>query len=341
MSPPFIAFFNNKGGVGKTSLAYHLAWMFAELGKQVLAADLDPQANLSAAFLDEDRLERIWRPGSPGETIAGPLAPLLEGTGGLGAVHIEQIADNLGLVVGDLSLSGFEDDLSSQWPDALDGKPRAFRVLSALWAVLSEAAHRKKAEVVLIDVGPNLGALNRAALVACDHVVIPLAPDLFSLQGLRNLGPTLRRWRREWHERLAKNPQPDALVLPSGKMTPLGYVVLQHGVRLDRPVKAYGRWIAQIPSTYREAVLNLPPIEAITPAEDENCLAMLKHYRSLVPLAQEARKPIFALRPADGAIGSHQRAVEIAYDEFFTLAERIETALANVPAVKSVGGLGT
>ncbi len=56
MSPPFIAFFNNKGGVGKTSLAYHLAWMFADLGKQVLAADLDPQANLSAAFLDEDRL---------------------------------------------------------------------------------------------------------------------------------------------------------------------------------------------------------------------------------------------------------------------------------------------
>jgi cellulose biosynthesis protein BcsQ len=60
MSPPVIAFFNNKGGVGKTSLVYHLAWMYRDLGLNVLAADLDPQANLTSAFLDEERLEEIW-----------------------------------------------------------------------------------------------------------------------------------------------------------------------------------------------------------------------------------------------------------------------------------------
>lgn len=328
MTPPFIAFFNNKGGVGKTSLTYHLAWMFSDLGHRVLAADLDPQANLSAAFLDDDRLERIWNPNRRDGTIAGPLKPLLEGTGALGTVHVEMIAPSLGLVVGDLSLSGFEDDLSSQWPDALDGKPRAFRVLSALWSVLAEAAERMSADYVLIDVGPNLGSLNRAALVAADHVVIPLAPDLFSLQGLRNLGPTLRRWRREWQERVVKNPQPHDLPLPRGDMSPLGYVVLQHGVRLDRPVKAYARWIGQIPPTYQDAVLGIEPTQSVTPTEDPNCLAMLKHFRSLVPMAQEARKPIFSLRPADGAIGSHQRAVEVAYDEFLGLANRIETGIA-------------
>ena len=53
-----IAFFNNKGGVGKTTLVYHLSWMYAELGYSVVAADLDPQANLSAVFLSEDRLEQ-------------------------------------------------------------------------------------------------------------------------------------------------------------------------------------------------------------------------------------------------------------------------------------------
>ena len=51
-----IAFFNNKGGVGKTSLVYHLAWMFADHGIKTLAVDLDPQANLTAMFLDEERL---------------------------------------------------------------------------------------------------------------------------------------------------------------------------------------------------------------------------------------------------------------------------------------------
>ena len=55
-----IAFFNNKGGVGKTSMVYHLAWMYARLGVNVLAADLDPQANLTSMFLDDEELEPLW-----------------------------------------------------------------------------------------------------------------------------------------------------------------------------------------------------------------------------------------------------------------------------------------
>ncbi len=74
-------------------------------------------------------------------------------------------------------------------------------------------------------------------------VIVPLSPDLFSLQGLRNLGPTLRRWREGWTERLGKNPVPQ-LELPTGRTQPAGYIVQQHSVRMDRPVKAYERWIA-------------------------------------------------------------------------------------------------
>ena len=60
MTVPVLTFFNNKGGVGKTSLVYHLAWMLSDIGYRVLACDLDPQANLTAAFLDEDQLEKLW-----------------------------------------------------------------------------------------------------------------------------------------------------------------------------------------------------------------------------------------------------------------------------------------
>ena len=59
MNAPVIAFFNNKGGVGKTSLVYHLSWMYADMGLNVLASDLDPQANLTAAFLEDERLRGI------------------------------------------------------------------------------------------------------------------------------------------------------------------------------------------------------------------------------------------------------------------------------------------
>ena len=195
-------------------------------------------------------------------------------------------------------------------------------MISALWRVLHQAADEVGAGFVLVDVGPNLGAFNRAALVAADHVVVPLAPDLYSLQGLRNLGPTLRRWQREWAERRERNPVAD-LELPGGAMRPEGYVVMQHAVRRDRPVKAYARWMQRIPDVYREAVLKEEPQPGVTIETDPNCMATLKHYRSLMPLAQEARKPMFHLKSADGAIGGHADAVRECHGDFRALARAV------------------
>ncbi|MHB0874863.1 MAG: ParA family protein [Anaerolineae bacterium] len=317
-----IALFNNKGGVGKTSLAYHLAWMFADLGVSVIAADLDPQANLTSMFLDEDRLIEVWPDGPHPYSVLGVVAPILRGTGDIANVHVEPVSDNIGLIVGDLGLSVFEDRLSSAWPQCVDGDEAAFRAVSAFHRMLTQAARVRNASLVVVDVGPNLGAINRATLIAADHVVIPMAPDLFSLQGLRNLGPTLRGWRGSWRDRLARGPDPE-LDLPSGTMDPLGYVVLQHAVRLDRPARAYGRWMDRIPGEYRRSVLAEFTPDVPTVADDPHCLAMIKHYRSLMPLAMEARKPMFALRPADGAIGAHMAAVQECYSDFQSLAVRI------------------
>ncbi|MCA1670806.1 MAG: ParA family protein [Actinobacteria bacterium] len=326
MTAPVVTFFNNKGGVGKTSLVYHLAWIYAvELRRRVVAVDLDPQANLTAAFLNEDELEALWPAAGPGQTVFGNVSPLLRGIGDIAATSIREIDDRLALAPGDLSLSRFEDELSSQWPDCLDGKERAFRVISAFRRLIVDGAQQFEADLVLVDVGPNLGAINRAALVAADHVVVPLAPDLFSLQGLRNLGPTLRRWREEWRARVPKNPDPD-LELPPGGMRPAGYVLQQHGVRLGRAVGAYQRWMDRIPGIYRTDVLGQ---DGDAPAldDDPNCLAQLKHYRSLIPMAQDVRKPVFALKPADGAFGGHQAAVQASRRDFIDLAFAIYAAV--------------
>ena len=73
-----IAFFNNNCGVGQTTLLYHLAHMMAEQGKSVLMVDLDPQSNLSAMCLPEQRLEALWSdtPHHPG-SILGCIRPIL------------------------------------------------------------------------------------------------------------------------------------------------------------------------------------------------------------------------------------------------------------------------
>jgi len=320
-----IAFFNNKSGVGKTTLVYHLAWMFAELGLSVVVADLDPQANLTSMFLEDEELESIWSDQTIARTVADSLTALMEVTDDADDPYLAPINDSIGLLVGDLALSRLENELSIQWSLCLDGKTRAFRVITSLWRLLAKAAKQRKADVVLIDVAPSLGALNRAALISASEVVIPLVPDLYSIQGLKTLGPVLQDWRQEWGERLESNPVP-TLSMPEGKMTPVGYVVLQHAVRLDRPVKANQRWLDRVPSVYRRSVLAETPskgsIEA-TPDNDQNCLAHLKHYRSLMPLAQEARKPMFLLTPADGALGGHFQAAQGCRQDFHALALKI------------------
>jgi chromosome partitioning protein len=323
-----IAFFNNKGGVGKTTLVYHLAWMFADMGRSVIAADLDPQSNLTSMFLDENRLEELWPDGKHPNTIHGVIDPILRGTGDIQAPRLEDIAkrQELALIAGDLALSGFEDKLSDAWPRCHNRDESAFRTMTAFYRAILQAAEGAGAELVLIDVGPNLGAINRAALIASQYVVIPLAPDLYSLQGLRNLGPQLRLWRETWRELRGKNPDSD-LPLPSGKMRPAGYVVMQHATRADRPVKAYRRWMDRIPSEYRQSVLDKPVDDDVRVDNDPYCLAALKNYRSLMPLAMEARKPMFRLKPADGALGAHARAVQECYDDFRALAIQILSAV--------------
>lgn len=317
-----VAFFNNKGGVGKTTLVYHLASMIADRGETVLVVDLDPQANLTSMFLADARLEVLWPEGEHPETIFGALRPIIRGIGDVLTPHIESVAPRLGLVVGDLALSTFEDKLSDAWPRCHNRDESAFRTMSAFHRAVRQAAAKVAATWVLVDVGPNLGAINRAALIASEYVVIPLGPDLFSLQGLRNLGPSLRSWRTSWAELIAKSPDP-ALELPAGRIEPLGYVVMQHGMRENRPPKAYQRWIDRFPAAYRESVLNEASSSAPSAEQDSYCLAMLKHYRSLMPMAMEARKPVFYLKPADGAIGAHVEAARNAYDDFLALARRI------------------
>lgn len=317
-----IAFFNNKGGVGKTSLVYHLAWMYASRGISVLAVDLDPQANLSSMFLDEDRLAELWDDGGQG-TIFDSLLPLMNRTGDIVAPHVEQIHERMGLIPGNLALSRFEDLLSENWPKCLDGQEAAFRVITAFHRIMLDAATRLDAELILIDVGPNLGAINRSALIAAEHVVIPLAPDLFSLQGLKNLGPTLREWRKGWKKRLDELPVEAGIPAPAGEMQPAGYVVMQHSIRDNRPVKAYQRWLHRIPKVYRESILGKASAKTPSPEKDPYNLALLKHYRSLMPMAMDVRKPMFYLKAADGAIGAHVEAVKACYDDFLELAKRI------------------
>ena len=178
MTVPVLTFFNNKGGVGKTSLVYHLAWMLAERGYRVLACDLDPQANLTSMFLAEDHLESVYEGGdgaqSPSGTIFECVRPLME-VGDLRSPTLQEISTELRLIPGDLALAGFEDTLSAEWPNALRSTDlyRPFRILTAFSTIMQDGARQMDASIILADVEPNLGAINRSALISTEYVVGP------------------------------------------------------------------------------------------------------------------------------------------------------------------------
>ena len=192
--------------------------------------------------------------------------------------------------MGDLALSRREDELSTQWPKCLDGDRRAFRVTTAFARLIARAGKAIRSGSGAAGRWPESRRDQPCRLVASDSVVIPLAPDLFSLQGLRNVGPTLREVA-EGLERARRKETGSA-----GHRTAVGQHAsagLRHHaafIRLSRPVQAYGRWIDKIPSEYAEAVTQdgLPSAPA---EQDPNCLAHLKDYRSLMPMAQEANRP--------------------------------------------------
>jgi chromosome partitioning protein len=228
-------------------------------------------------------------------------------------------------LAGDLELSRFEENLAESWIKGSSGDLAALRTTSSFYRIIQEAARDTGAVLSLIDVGPNLSAINRAALLSADYLIVPLSADLFSLQGLKSLGPTMRNWKDLWAQTRDLASPGIRFSLPQGEIEPAGYIVLRRAVRLDRPVKAYRRRLDGIPVAYQDSVLgralSSPRVRSID--DDPNCLATLSNYRSLIPMAQDARKSMFDLCPADGAMGSYAQLVQTSYMEFQHLANQI------------------
>jgi cellulose biosynthesis protein BcsQ len=332
MTAPIVAFFNNKGGVGKTTLVHHVGAAMADRRLRVLIADGDPQSNLTSACLFDERVAQLWLEEDRPNTIYRAIRPQLDGDGPVVVPVCEPVSERLSLLPGDLALSATEDSFASSWNGCL-GEDNKFsvRVTTSLWKMLRLGADDIEADIVLLDLGPNLGSINRAALLASDYIVVPVGADLFSLQGMKNFGPRLRSWRSAWQQdRLPRAIAKLADPLPDGSMQPIGYVVLQHTERLERMTAAYARFGDRYPEAFRKWILD-SPVVAIDEARDPYLLGKVRHYRSLMAIAHEARKPVFKLLPADGAVGSLAKLAHEAWGHFREVADKILEKVGVVP----------
>jgi len=319
MPCPVVAFASGRSNIGTTALVQHLAWMLSDLGLRVLTADFDPQSNLTSTFLDESRLEDLWKTETEPDTVYGCLQRMMEGGVTVARSRLERLTEGLALLPGDPSLSRLEDSLAKEWLGGLKHQT-GFQKTLTFGRLLQESSADHAADLGLIDPGPNLAAVSRAALLVSDYIVMPVAPDPLSRRALRVLGLSLQDWGDHWQKRLSMTAGAE---LPGGRPEPIGYILSLGGLRQTFSLPREAGWRTQIPAIYHEAVLGRPATPTLSLEEDPHCIFILEPFPSLISMAREAHKPIFHLKPADGAAGSHLVAVQRVQRDFEKLAREI------------------
>lgn len=299
--------FNNKGGVGKTTYLYHIAHILSENYK-VLMVDCDSQCNLTAYTISDADINKAWS--DRGNSIYKVIEKVEKGIGDISLRAPTRITKNLHITPGDLFLSNYEDRLGDSWNSAKGGSEASIRLQTAIYRYIMWAAEKIDADVVLVDLGPNLGALNRTVLSGSDYFIVPVTPDLFSIRGTENLGNKLVLWRKEWNQ-LNENYESNEIHRPKGKPYFLGYVIQQHNIRstssgMTRGWAIFGdRLEPAIKQNIVKKLLPLDQASKLTESSGTYLLGKIPNLHSLIPYSLEARKPVFNCNSSDGLKGEH------------------------------------
>ena len=310
-----IAIFNNKGGVGKTTLICNLAsYLKLEEGKRVLVIDADPQCNASIYVTKDDDLEKIYS-NIKTKTIYDIIKPLQRGSDYIETCNIPILTNQsfgFDIILGDTRLSLAEDFLSSDWIDGQSGSPRGLKTTFLFKDLLQKLENSY--DYIFFDVGPSLGAINRSVLLSCDFFIIPMSSDIFSLKAIDNISESLNKWKQRVDDGLIKyqnefegEPYTIGGYNISVNLKFLGYIYQQYVTKMNkdgvkRPVKAFDSIIKRMRKTLSSKLEKF-----YTPSLDEERLLIGKipTLNSLIPLSQIAHKPIFNLSGNDGVVGAH------------------------------------
>ncbi len=164
--PRRICVVNQKGGVGKTTTTFTLAAALADLGRRVLAVDLDAQANLTTSFgFDPDEMDLTSADLLADESVQPE------------DVILETALDGVHAIPGDIKLAGVETRIQ----DTLMRE----RILHGKLEPLFDRYH-----AILFDCPPNLSRITLNALVASNEVVVPVETQSYSIKAISDLTNT-------------------------------------------------------------------------------------------------------------------------------------------------------
>lgn len=259
-----------------------------------------------------------------GETLWSSVKPVAQGRGGISEISEIQIGDrSIYILPGDVLLSEYEEVLPLAWTECFARMTRGYDITTALAQVVNRIAKKVKADIVFYDVGPNVGALNRAVLLDCDYFITPVAADLFSLRALSTVGRSVAKWISDW-DAIQKMASPtDRQRLFRGRPAYLGYITSAFKVNTGRnAADPHAEWEAKIAPRVRDRInKDLAAIDPTLVPEGGNKIGGVKNFNSLAPAAQKHGVALGALR---GFVNSGQNEqVNEASIEFAAIAKEI------------------
>jgi cellulose biosynthesis protein BcsQ len=304
-----ICLFNHKGGVSKTTTAFNLGWMLAQLGKRVLLADFDPQCNLTGMVLGYKGIEDLEHTYSnePANNVKDALAPAFESKPRqiVGAECVSVPGnDNLFLLPGHIGLAEYETTLGIA--QELSGSLLALRNLpGSLRYLLDATADKYNIDYVIVDMSPSLGPINQNLLMTCDYFIVPLHPDYFSSMALSSLSKSLPRWaawaKTAYEVDVLRNAD---YPFPQPKAKFIGAVIQKYRPRNGSPSAAFDRWIDKlksglseelVPSLERSGLLDAAEFRSKIRLEPSEPILSVADFNSLIALSQEHQVPVYAL----------------------------------------------
>jgi cellulose biosynthesis protein BcsQ len=313
--------------VGKTTLVANLgAELALNFGAKVLVVDADPQCNLTQYVLYEDEAIDTYSSNDPA-SVYSVIRPLSLGKGyGTDLPLRKSEAFGFDLIIGDPRLALQEDLLANDWRDARGGGMRGIRTTFVFVDLVSKAKELKY-DFVFFDMGPSLGAINRAVLLAMDFFVVPMTIDVFSSWAIRNIGTTVTIWQKELKTgiSLAEDPAELESIARTGSIKFLGYVTQQHRERAEeevasiivesdeasegrrrRIVQAYEEISDKFPEQISESLGSFLDSAKIDPF-----LGNVRHLGSLAPKSQSQHSPMISVRGTGRFVQSRKQAREI------------------------------